>query len=252
MRNIFIALFRPLLAIALFALTLNIQPAPAQEGDYSGAEYTEGGYGPEFYTGSYAREFARYYAPYALQAAGAYLSVSGMDSARRLDDAREARGEARGEDVRRVANYAINVRDPAERADLIAKARKYLRAWRYAFGSEKYLDCYENDPDCRKTTRTGLRAKRFIEGPAFHVWTRTTAGPGCSEVSIAFRGTDDGTWSRYFTDWISSVDTAVGGYTDNTYLQLQRNNNAILRKIANLPVRRRIGSTCRACQQSRE
>jgi pimeloyl-ACP methyl ester carboxylesterase len=229
-----IALFRLVVPITLVALT-PARPASAQGVDYSGAEYTEGEFGPERYAGTYARDFARYYAPYALQAAGAYLPVSTMDQARRLDDAREARGEARGgEDAKRVADYAIKVRNADEREDLIKKARKYLGAWRYAFGSEKYLDCYEDDPDCLKSTRAGWRVKRFLVGPAFHVWTRTAAGPGCSEASIAFRGTDDATWARYFTDRISSFDTAVAGFTDNTYRQLQRNINAILRKIAAL------------------
>jgi hypothetical protein len=225
MHNMFIALFCRSVPVTLFALTLNIQPAPAQES----------GSGPTFYTGNYSTPFARYYAPYALQAAGAYLSVKTMDEARRVDDARESRSEARGEDVRRVVDYAIKARDPAERADLIEKARSYLRAWRYAFGSEKYLDCYENDPDCLKTTRAGRRIKLFA-GPAFHVWTRSGVGAACSEVSIAFRGTDeDSTWGRYFTDWGSNADGVIGGVTDNSYRQLARNVNVILRKIAGLP-----------------
>ena len=216
MRDVFIVIFGRLFVVALFVLTLNIQPVPAQEGAY----------GPYIYTGNYTTDYARYYAPYALQAAGAYLSVGTLDKTLKLEQ---------GEDVRRVVEYAIQEPDPVVRADLIGKAKNYLRAWRYQFGSEKYLKCFEDDPDCLKGKRRGKL--RLAEGPAFHVWARTGYPDRtvCSEVSIAFRGSDNVTWSRWRTDWATNADTFLGWATDNSYRQLARNTDAILKKIATLP-----------------
>src|SRR4051812_20127975 len=130
MRNMIIAFFRGLIAVTFLSLMPNLQQAAAQQngGPRSGQD-------PTFYTGNYTTKYARYYAPYALQAAGAYLSVSSLDETINLP---------RGEDVRRLVEYAID--EPG----LVEKASKYLRAWRYQFGSDKYLDCFEADPDCVK------------------------------------------------------------------------------------------------------
>jgi len=224
MHNMFIVIFCRLLALTLFAVTLNVQPVLAQEG----------GNGPFVYTGNYTTDYARYYAPYALQAAGAYLSVSTLDKTLKL---------APGEDVRRVVEYAIQEPDPVVRADLIGKATNYLRAWRYQFGSEKYLNCFQDDPECLKAKRAGWKY-RLAEGPAFHVWARRgyPDKTACSEVSIAFRGSDNATWSRWRTDWATNADSVIGWATDNSYRQLARNTNAILKKITTLPCYRAAGT----------
>lgn len=61
-----------LLAVAFLAATLNVQPASAQlHGDT--AEYVSGGFSPRY---------ARYYAPYAIQAAAAYTDVASLNATR--------------------------------------------------------------------------------------------------------------------------------------------------------------------------
>src|SRR5580692_5014145 len=64
--------FRILVAIALCMLALHARPAFAQSGTDAAPKITA----------SWATKYARYYAPYALQAAAAYLSVSTFDATR--------------------------------------------------------------------------------------------------------------------------------------------------------------------------
>ena len=56
--------------LALLIAWLNYSPVRAQTS----------GNGPKLYTASYATQFARYYAPYAIQAASAYADKAAMDA----------------------------------------------------------------------------------------------------------------------------------------------------------------------------
>src|SRR4051812_47441596 len=72
MRNVFIAAVHRLLAVALPAAALSVQPAFAQlHGDTA-----------EYVSASYAPKYARYYAPYAIQAAAAYTDVASFNATR--------------------------------------------------------------------------------------------------------------------------------------------------------------------------
>ena len=206
-------LCRSFITLAICMLALRGAPAFAQ---------CKGFPAPTTITASWATNCARYYAPYALQAAAAYLSVAGFD---------QTRGPS-GEPTLDVA-YAVGAISPyVPDASATSRATKYLRAWQYQFGSEGYLGCIDpGDTDCQKQ----LGGWRFSigGGPAFQVWARThfphAAKDACSEVSIAFRGTEGG-----LSDWISNLDPATHYFTDDYYLQLRRNISAIIRKISSL------------------
>jgi pimeloyl-ACP methyl ester carboxylesterase len=216
MPDILRRLSRGLIALAIFVLALHGAPAFAQCRGVPPAITT--------ITASWATNCARYYAPYALQAAAAYVSVGTFDQVRGPN----------GEPVldgRDVAN-AVGAISPYADATTTSRATNYLRPWQYQFGSEGYLGCIDpTDTDCQKE----LGGWRFSVGggPAFQVWARThfphTAKDACSEVSIAFRGTE-GTAS----DWLSNFDPATHYFSDDYYLQLRRNINAIIRQISKL------------------
>jgi pimeloyl-ACP methyl ester carboxylesterase len=176
-------------------------------------------------TASWATNCARYYAPYALQAAAAYLSVAGFDQTRGPDGAPALNGADVALAVGAISPYATD-------QSTTNRAKNYLRAWQYQFGSEGYLGCIDpSDVDCQ--SQLGGWTFSISGGPAFHVWARThfphTAKDACSEVSIAFRGTQGS-----LSDWLSNFDPAGHYFTDDYYLQLRRNINAIIRKISNL------------------
>jgi pimeloyl-ACP methyl ester carboxylesterase len=201
-------------AAAMLTLAWDIQPASAQML----------GNDPHHLTESFSYPYARYYAPYALQAAAAYIDVNTMN---------DTRGRA-GEDVEAAVEYAA---PKSEYADIKERARKYLRSWRYQFGHESYLRCFENDPDCSKTIGRDRFTFAIPGGPAFHVWARYSKKreTSCSEVSIAFRGT-------VFTsvsDWIANFDSATSYFLDDHYRQLRRNIDAIIKKIGTLDCYRR-------------
>ena len=217
MWNILIAAIHRLFAATLFAAILLVQPVSAQlSGDTA-----------EYVTASYARPFARYYAPYALQAAAAYIPVASFDA---------TRGPSRqpsldGSDVRlAVADYS----EP----EIAKAATKYLQSWQYQFGSEGYLTCFEADPDCLKALGRDRFTLAISGGPTFHVWARTRAarkaGSACSEVSIAFRGSTIST-----ADWITNLDPVTGYVFDDHYRQMRRNIDAIIKKITTLDCYRR-------------
>ena len=70
MHSMFIAAVHRLLMVALPAATLGIYPAFAQlHGDTA-----------EYVSASYAPKYARYYAPYAIQAAAAYTDVASFNA----------------------------------------------------------------------------------------------------------------------------------------------------------------------------
>jgi pimeloyl-ACP methyl ester carboxylesterase len=223
MRNVLRDL-RRYAVVAVSAVAWHSQPALAQ----SFAE-------PLHIRASEATILTRYYAPYALQAAAAYLSVSSFDEA-----LRRANGQPvlDGADVAiAVSPYASSQSIYGSSPDITARATKSLRAWQYQFGSEGYLKCYDNsDADCQKELSAWTFA--ISDGPAFHVWARTryphTERNSCTEVSIAFRGTNGS-----FSDWVSNFDSATSYVFDDYYLQLRRNINGIIKKISSLDCYRR-------------
>lgn len=176
--------------------------------------------GPQSYSGSFATPFARYYAPYAIQAAAAYIEVAKMDAAA-ID----------GSDVDLAVKRVMeNDNDPI----ILHGAKKYLRPWQYQFGSEGYLRCYGRSDNSCYSWNDWLKLGPG-GGLAFHVWARTgfprkKDGSACSEVSIAFRGTDP--YAR--ADWIADADQLAGYVYDTHYRQLRRNIDAILQRITSL------------------
>ena len=222
MRKVLAARIRSLVPTALVVLTLlSALPALAQNSNYD----------PHHITGSWATRHARYYAPYALQAAVAYVDVNQLDA---------TVGRQDGSDVALAVGYVFVGTQASP--DVPEHARKYLRAWQYQFGSDRYLDCYDkSDSDCQAALR-GVDRWTFgtSGGPAFHVWARTgypkRPNAACSEVSIAFRGT-----TGSLTDWISNFNPVVGRFTDDEYRQLRRNIDAIIRQITTLDCYKKAG-----------
>jgi hypothetical protein len=218
MRRAFNAKVRRLLLAALAAATWGLHPAFAQlHGDTA-----------EYVSASYASRYARYYAPYAIQAAAAYTDVASLNATRGPSQ----QPALDGSDVR------LAVAGLAGDANLTAAATKYLQSWQYQFGSEGYLTCFESDPECQQKIGKDRFTFAIGGGPAFHVWARTRAAPkagsACSEVSIAFRGSTPLT-----ADWISNVSPVTGYVADDYYRQLRRNVDAIIKKITTLNCYRR-------------
>lgn len=218
---------------------------------------------PLFIRGTPATKCARYYAPYVLLAAAAYIGVDEFDRTlrffRKSDNPALQGGEPslNGADVdRAVVPYDY----PS--SDVLKPARQYLRAWQYQFGSESYLTCYDTaDANCMKSYKeSGMQP--LSQGPAFQVWARTHVLPvagypdqivhvahaACSEVSITFRGTV----GLSSPDWASDLQPAVQFYdtarswltwskyeTDTYYRQLHRNIDAIVKRITKLDCYRR-------------
>jgi len=213
MRNLFIAAVHRILVVALPAAVLSAQPAFAQlHGDTA-----------EYVSASYASDYARYYAPYAIQAAAAYTDVTSLDATR----SPSKKPSLDGADVRLAVGSLIG--DTA----VTAAATKYLQSWQYQFGSEGYLTCFESDLECLKKIGRDRFTVAIGGGPAFHVWARTRAnkqeGAACSEVSIAFRGS-----TPLRADWITNADPVSGYVADDYYRQLRRNIDAIIKKITTL------------------
>jgi hypothetical protein len=218
MRNVFIVAVHWRLAFAVLAATLSVQPVFAQlHGDTA-----------EYVSASYAPKYARYYAPYAIQAAAAYTDVASFNATRGPNQ----EPSLDGSDVRLAAASLLGD------AKVTEAATKYLQSWQYQFGSEGYLTCFESDPECLQKIGRDRFTFAIGGGPAFHVWARTRAtqkaGAACSEVSIAFRGSTPLT-----ADWISNLDPVSGYVADDYYRQLRRNIDAIIRKITTLNCYRR-------------
>jgi hypothetical protein len=218
MRNILIAAIHRLFAVALLAATLNVQPVSAQlHGDTA-----------EYVSASYGAKYARYYAPYAIQAAAAYTDVASFNATRGPSQ----QPSLDGSDVR------LAVASISGDAKVAEAATKYLQSWQYQFGSEGYLTCFESDPDCLKAITKDRFTFAISGGPTFHVWARTRAtqkaGAACSEVSIAFRGSTPLT-----ADWTSNFAPVTGYVADDYYRQLRRNIDAIIKKITTLDCYRR-------------
>jgi hypothetical protein len=163
--------------------------------------------------------YARYYAPYAIHAAAAYLSVKDFDDAYRKMDA-DGYGTDVNIAVRNIFGGTVN------------SAQQAIKAWQYQFGSDSYLSsCIDpDDSDCKSALHN--RGRVFGDGPGFQVWARARAAGGvCREVSIAFRGTR-GLTSGW--DWVSNADRWYGSPYDDYYYQLRRNINGIIKRIKGL------------------
>lgn len=205
---IFLRIF---LAIAPCTLVLHVGAAVAQSRDDAAP----------LITASWATTYARYYAPYALQAAAAYLSVPTFDATR----------EAHEQPALDGADVDFAVSPYSSEKEIAERAKKFLRAWQYQFGSDRYLRCFdEADTYCQQQLGWTLP---IGGGPAFQVWARTRyphrKHDACSEVSIAFRGT-----TGFVPDWITNADVVTHYFADDYYVQLQRNVDAVIRKITQL------------------
>lgn len=177
-------------------------------------------------------DFARYYAPYAIQAAATYLPVQSLDEHRNADieeyaDNPELRRNY-GSDVSFVVESLFPENQTQEKL-IHDHAIRAFQKWRYLFGSDAYLGCYDpNDGECKKA----LSQRSWFalpDGPSFQVWGRSRLPHAlhdvCTEISIAFRGTNN--WS----DWASNLDWLTGSQVDDSYAQVRRNIDAIVRKI---------------------
>ncbi len=210
MRTNLRAIFLSLMAITASIPATNVRPAMAQSA-------TEGIFlvkaGPMV-------TYARYYAPYAIQAAAAYLAVKEFDDRKLKTDDR-----GYGEDVK----YAVLNIFGGD----VESGRKAIKAWQYQFGSDSYLTCIDPaDSDCQVAYRK--RGWDFGSGPSFQVWARTrfphADRDACSEVSIAFRGTV----GLNSGDWFSNFNRFGSPY-DDYYHQLRRNIDGIISSIKRLP-----------------
>jgi hypothetical protein len=169
--------------------------------------------------------YSRYYAPYAIQSAAAYLSFKQFD--KQPDDTSPMKidNEGYGDDVK-YAVQGVFGGDPMP-------AREAIREWQYQFGNDGApLKCIDvKDNACKDAY--SKRGWEFGSGPVYHVWARQRfphAGrEECTEISIAFRGTVG--WNRW--DWTSNAARYATPY-DDYYHQLQRNINAIVNQIRNL------------------
>jgi pimeloyl-ACP methyl ester carboxylesterase len=222
MRRALIGIVRNLAAVALFAAALSSQLAAAQP------------FPNQYIPGTDAASYARYYSPYAIQAAAAYIDVQKLN-------ARPVPSEHQKYAVQFVAGPSIGLDPQAsrDREAFVVRAKKYLRPWRYQFGSQGYITCLYSDPDCLKAIkRDDAWTFKINGGPSFHVWARfpNREGAACSEVSIAFKGTI----FKSYADWVAN---AVPRWlrADDHYRQLRRNIDAIVNKITELPCYRREG-----------
>jgi pimeloyl-ACP methyl ester carboxylesterase len=209
MRTNLSAAFLSLIAIAALVLAANVGPAVAQSTPDD----------PLTIKATPAAKFTRYYAPYAIQSAAAYLSVQDFNDRHLKRDS-----EGNGADVEYTVQNIFGGDGK--------HGREAFRAWQYQFGSDTPLTCIDpNDSDCQNALRN--KGWDFGSGPAFHVWARTRFPHAdrevCTEVSIAFRGTVG--WSG--GDWFSNADRFGSPY-DDYYRQLRRNIDGIIGLIKNL------------------
>ena len=215
-------LVRAVVAFTACLLTWHALPAAAQSGG-----------NPLYIRATPAAKLARYYAPYALQAAAAYLDIWRFDKT--LGPNQEPPLD--GSDVKiAVEQYA----DP-QNPQIVPHAANILQTWQYQFGSGSYLECYDAnygdkiDSDCKDAfAHSGWRTWSGNPGPVFQVWAKTRIKhqqhDACTEVSVAFRGTDE--WNS--STIAANADLIVGGLFDDYYQQLKRNVDAIIRKITHL------------------
>jgi Lipase (class 3) len=226
-------------SLELLAVTISLWlalPAAAQtDQPYQTVQFTigSGSPGPSIS----AREFARIYAPYAVLATAAYEHVAGFNATRQQRLTRD--GSPIGADVALAAGVFGQQGD---------QAQNLLRAWQYEFGHEGYLGCWdEKDGKCR--ARKARAATVSTAGLSFQVWAlRSQNGPkgACSEVSIAFRGTQ----STSYRDWLANLHWATrvlprAFRPDDEYAQLGRNIDAIIGSVKALDCFARAGGRTR-------
>ena len=243
MRSIPQTIFRIIFAAATCLLACRAQPAVATDcGEpFRPARDIEA---------SWATYCARYYAPYALQAAIAYVSVADLDGTlRNFDKTKKTLKKGApaldGSDVDLATRTTFPQYQTDEAVGAIKEqATKYLRAWQYQFGSDAYLTCIDaSDTTCNTAYNTSWRYS-ISTGPVFQVWARThvtvtgtiyrhTEHEACSEVSIAFRGTD------VAGDWYANAEPVGSFGADDSYRQLQRNIDTIIKQITDLECYRR-------------
>jgi pimeloyl-ACP methyl ester carboxylesterase len=232
------------IAISASSLTLNVRPAFAQSPAFARTPTNE-------ILASFVSPYAGYYAPYAIQAAAAYLPVKEFDKRRAppvqegIVPAVQEEPAAKEEDVIYAVQSIFQVSDfGSSTQEIQSLAQQTLGPWQYQFGSDTYLSCYDPaDSDCKKALPAHWWVRRPPVGPAFQVWARTHSfldfldGPGsCTEVSIAFRGT------FHRSDWLSNFHRFTKYNVDDSYRQLRRNIDAIIRRITTLDCYKRASS----------
>jgi len=123
------------IAVEVSALTLNVQPAFAQSPAYARLVP-----GDTEITASDVTQYSGYYAPYAIQAAAAYLKVKKLDDMRRARLAQEEKApptQATKADVNYAVENIFSFENFGSLADEIKPgAIKALEPWRYEFGSD--------------------------------------------------------------------------------------------------------------------
>ena len=191
----------------------------------------------------YIGRFARYYAPYAIQAAAAY-ACDGGDYKKCVEDFQKVSEPLGPPEADADVNFAVSkvVSEP----EMTSKARRLFRAWSYQFGTDGVnLACIDPaDGECKSALPSFWRSWSSGSGPMFQVWGLSqyphTPQDKCREFSIAFRGTLPGSLGA--ADWAfgnaALLSQAIG---DDYYHQLRRNLNAIVRKIEEQPCYRRAG-----------
>jgi hypothetical protein len=235
--------FRAVLVAAAYGLTWHAQPAVAQ------CKSTDQ---PLWIEATPAAKCARYYAPYALQAAAAYISVAAFDGTLRNFTRSDNPFQSGGDPSLNGADVALAVSPYTPDEETTGRAWAYLKAWQYQFGSDSYLTCYDtSDANCMNAYReSGVQP--FSQGPAFQVWARTryphVEHDACSEVSIAFRGTVGSSGADWETNgepvtqavnWVRSFVSRRNYETDDYYHQLRRNIDTIIKRITKLDCYRR-------------
>lgn len=206
--------------MALSAVAANIDPAAAQSREDPALNILA----------SDLPSYSRYYAPYAVQSAAAYLSFKQFDkqsdaSPQITSPQITIDSEGYGADVR----YAVQGVFGGDHMP----GREAIRDWQYQFGNDGApLKCID-DRDRACKSAFDKRGWEFGSGPVYHVWARQrfphTGKEECTEISIAFRGTVG--FNRW--DWTSNAARYATPY-DDYYHQLQRNINAIVNQIRNL------------------
>lgn len=178
-------------------------------------------------------DYAGYYAPYAIQA----LAVYRLGAVAELDNLVTQNGPVTdGSDVNTAVRKGPLGSWGYFYSDAITTlARKSLQAWQYQFGYEGgHLDCLKTDDTvCQQALSKRLQqcwVSCFpASGLAFQVWALThrhhTLVGSCSQVSIAFRGTET------FSDYVTDAHWANRRFVDDEYDQLGRNIDEIINRI---------------------
>lgn len=143
------------------------------------------------------RGIAAYYAPYAIQAALSYQTIT--DNVASLTTAIQSSFPARSDRVQSLLAH---------------------RGWRF------------QAPDrCLTQGQCGAEYQPDPRGLSYHIWSRTDARGTCREASIAFRGSVSG-----LNSWLSNFETYVAAF-DSEYNQFQREFSVVLNNVQKLRCR---------------